>query len=171
MSTHLWPFLILDGSDIKERKEACKKIFLTNYVRDEQGNRIIITNWEGKTVHFNEHIFEHAFSESSNYRFSNGIHNKPLSERRAARILWIKEVLLASGCTIEVYGHIQPDSRGRARKRRVFLVTEEKYVVILEIRNNGEYDFISAYPADDNYINEKKRTKAWKLLEIKKPQS
>lgn len=171
MSTHLWPFIVLDGNDIKERKEALKKIFLVNYVRDEQGNKIVIVNWEGKVVHFNEHIFEHAFSESSNYRYSYGIHNNPLSERRAARILWIKEVLLASGCVVEVYGHMQRDSRGRTKKRRVLLVTEEKYVVVLEVRNNCEYDFITAYPADDNYINEKKRTKDWKLLEIKKPQS
>jgi hypothetical protein len=68
---------------------------------------------------------------------------------------------------VEVYGHMQRDSRGRTKKRRVLLVTEEKYVVVLEVRNNCEYDFITAYPADDNYINEKKRTKDWKLLEIK----
>lgn len=56
------------------------------------------------------------------------------------------------------------------KKRRVLLVVEEKYVVVLDVRDNHrEYDFISAFPADEGYL--KKIRKESHLLETKKPQS
>ena len=52
----------------------------------------------------------------------------------------------------------------------MLLVVEEKYVVVLDVRDNHrEYDFISAFPADEVYL--KKLRKDALLLETKKSPS
>jgi hypothetical protein len=50
----------------------------------------------GNKVLFNSRTFDHAFSESMDYRFGGGSHDVPFSKKRARCILWIKEVLVAS---------------------------------------------------------------------------
>ncbi len=169
MAEHLWPLVRLEATTEEELIEAYRKLYLETYVKSG-GKKQEHFDWHGNRVYFSPLTFDHAFSESSDYRFGSGVHNVSFSKRRARCILWIKEVLIASKGTIEVLQQFRKDSRNRPKKRRVLLVIEEKYVVVLEVRSNHrELDFISAFPADEGYL--KKIRKESHLLETKKPQS
>jgi len=137
-------------------------------VIDADGKEIEWYEWGGKRVRFNRHAFDHAFSESSNYKLSQGVHDIPFSKKRARCILWIKEVLIACAGSIERRVSMRRDSRNRIKRNRVLLVIEEKYVVILEEKKGlNDLYFITAYPADKHYIDSViKRDSA--LLETKK---
>ena len=134
------------------------------------GREITLRAWNGTHVQFHPKDFDHAFSESSDYRFGSGDHNIPFSHKRARCLLWIKEALTASKGIIERRQHFRKDGRGKLKKRRVLIVVEERYVVVLEERNNPEtLKFITAFPAEETYL--KKIRKESLLLETKKPQS
>lgn len=106
--------------------------------------------------------------EATDYRFGSGVHDIPFSHKRARRVLWIKEALAASAGTIERRHQIRKDSRGRPKKRRVLIVVEEKYVIVLEETEKGkEHIFISAFPADTSYIEKMRRESI--LIETKNP--
>lgn len=168
MIEHLWPLLRIKGSTDDEVKEKYREIFVSTYIRTKGGDEITITDWNGNRIRFSAFAFDHAFSESSDYRFSYGVHDVPFSLKRARRILWIKEALSASAGTIERMGQIRRDSRGRQKKRRVLIVVEEKYVVVLEESGKEkELNFISAFPADTSYLEKIRRESV--LLEIKNP--
>jgi len=169
MSSHLWPLLRLEAENEDALKEAYRLVYLETYVRAKDGRRVEIYDWLGNRIFFHAGTFEHAFSESDNYRFSYGIHQH-FSVRRARCMLWIHEVLAASKGTIERRHQMRKDSRGRLKKRRALIVVEEKYVVVLEERKKrGEFDFVTAFSADFAYLEKLRRESA--LLEIKKPQS
>jgi len=168
MTAHLWPLLRLKGSSGDELKEKYREIFVETYVKTSCGDKIIIIDWNDNRIHISLGMFDHAFSEASNYRFSYGVHDISFSYKRACRILWIKETLSASAGTIERRHQMKRDSRGRLRKRRTLIVVEEKYVVVLEETDKGkELNFISAFPADSFYL-EKIRQEST-LVEIKNP--
>ena len=171
MTEHLWPYLRLKAESDEELKEKYRQVYLETYVIDADGKEIEWYEWGGKRVRFNTHAFDHAFSESSNYKLSQGVHDIPFSKKRARCILWIKEVLIASAGTIERRVSIRRDSRDRVKKNRVLLVIEEKYVVILEDKKGSdELYFITAYPTDKDYI-ENVIKKDSSLMETKKSPS
>ena len=115
-------------------------------------------------------MFDHAFSESSDYRFKPGFHDKPLSKKRARRVLWIKEVLSASKGSIDRLHQVKSDNRGRPKKRRALIVIEESYIVVLEeSRKRGELFFITAFPADAQYLTKIRRESSY--METKKSPS
>jgi hypothetical protein len=62
----------------------------------------LVRDWAGRRVVFHAPSFEHAFSESSNYRLSAGVHDIPYSADRLRRIHWIKLALTAEGINLEV---------------------------------------------------------------------
>jgi len=166
MAEHLWPLVRLEAATEEELIEAYRKLYLETYVK----SGVEYFDWNGNRVYFSARIFDHAFSEGSDYRFNPGVHDLPFSKRRARCILCIKEVLAASKGTIEVLQQFRKDSRNRMKKRRVLIVVEEKYVVVLDVRDNHrEYDFISAFLADEGYL--KKLRKGALLLETKKSPS
>lgn len=170
MTTHLWPLLRIRGDSDDELKEKYREIFTSTYVRTLGGDEVIITDWNGNRVRFSSRIFDHAFSEASDYRFSYRIHDVPFSLKRARRILWIKEVLSAFAGTIERRHQMRKDGRGRYKKRRILIVIEEKYVVVLEeTKKKKELNFISAFPAETFYLEKIRRESV--LIETKKPQS
>ncbi len=119
MQNHLWPLLRLKAESQKALREAYRKVYLEAYVRGSDGQEIQIFDWLGNRVRFSGHpkFFDHAFSESSSYRFGSGVHDLPFSEKRARCIFWIKEVLAASRGTIERRLSIRKDSRERKKKR------------------------------------------------------
>lgn len=171
MSDRLWPFLRLKAANDTELKEKYRQVYLETYVRDADGNEIELYDWTGRRVRFNKYNFDHAFSESLNYKSSAGVHDVPLSIKRAVRILWIREVLAASAGSIERWHNMRRDSRNRPKKHRVLLVIEEKYVVILEEqKDSDDLQFISAYPTNDDYINNVIKKESV-LIERKMPQS
>jgi hypothetical protein len=171
MSEHLWPLLRLKADSEEELIEKYRQVFIENYVRSAEGEEIEIYDWHGNRVRFDERIFRHAFSESSDYRFGGGFHDKPFSKKRARCILWIKEVLAASKGSIDRLHQIRSDSRGRQKRRRTLVVIEECYVVVLEeSQKRGELIFITAFPADAQYLAKIRRESAY-METKKKPQS
>lgn len=171
MAEPLWPLLEVPGGTVDEVRDFVRRLFRENYVRYAHGHEPEIRDWHGRRVKFHAPIFDHAFSEASNYRLSAGVHDEPLSMRRAQRMLWIKEAIAGTAGTIEVRGQMRRDSRGRERKRRTLIVVEERYVVVLQAceKQGYEYEFVTAFPADRAYIDKIRRESA--LLETKKPQS
>ena len=168
MTKHLWPKLRLKAETTEELKEKYKKIYIETYIQKPDGTKVKIYDWNGNRVRFNLHAFEHAFSESSNFRFKDGHHDIPLSKQRARCVLWIKEVLTGEKGTIEIYNQYRKDSRGRRKKNRVLLVVEENYLVVLEYRKkDNDMQFITAYPAYPQKIQKIKREGGW--IETKSP--
>jgi len=170
MSTHLWPFTRLKADTPEKLREVYRKVYLENYVKTKGGEEIEIYDWHGTRIYFNSSpsFFNHAFSESSNYRTSYGIHEISFSKERARCILWIKEVLEASKGTIEVRGQTRKDfKRNKYKQRRSLIVLEENYIVVLEKgEKQNRFYFITAFPADRDYIEKIKRVSS--LIEIKK---
>ncbi len=170
MTEHLWPFLRLRATTDEALVEAYRRVYIETYVMTGDGKEVEILDWMGNRVLFRPGTFNHAFSESTDYRFGGGSHDIPFSKRRARRILWIKEVLAASKGCIERRHQYRKDSRGRSTKRRVLIVVEERYIVVLEERKEQkELEFVTAFPADESYL--KKMRQEGGLMEIKKPQS
>lgn len=168
MTEHLWPFLRLRAATDKALLEAYRQVYIETYVRTSDGKEVKLFDWMGNRVLFNPRTFDHAFSESTNYRFGGGNHDVPFSKKRARCILWIKEVLDASKGCIERRQQYRKDSRGRSKKRRVLIVVEERYVVVLEERaKQNVLEFVTAFTADESYL-EKIRQKSG-LMEIKNP--
>lgn len=168
MTAHLWPLLRLKADSEDELIEKYRQVYIETYVKNADGEEVFIYDWHGIRVRFHAKTFDHAFSESPDYRFGSGYHDK-FSQKRARCILWIKEVLAATNGTIECINQNRRDSRNRLKQRRVLVVVEEKYVVVLQVDRNQELEFVTAFPADEGYI--RKIKKQGTLAEIKKPQS
>jgi hypothetical protein len=169
MTQHLWPLLRLKADTDDELIDKYRNIYIETYVTARDRAPIEIFDWNGRRVLFRASSFDHAFSEGSNYR-TNPEHDAGFSKDRARRILWIKEVLQASAGTIERLSQLREDSRGRKVQRRVLLVLEENYVVVLQtISKSTDMEFISAFPAGKSFVEKLRKTCG--LLEIKKPQS
>lgn len=164
MCKRMWPLLRLKADNDEALKEAYRQVYLEMYVRVEH------YEWTGKRVHFHAATFEHAFSESSDYKNSYGEHDIPFSKRRARLMPWIKEVLKGEQGTIERLHQLRKDSRNRSVVRRSLIVIEEKYVVVLQARKDNDLDFVTAFPTDEKYL--KKLRKDSSLIETRKmPQS
>jgi hypothetical protein len=171
MAEHLWPLLRLKAETEEMLIEAYRQVYLESYVRHPDGSPVEMCDWNGVPVRFSGHpkVFEHAFSESSNYR-KNTDHDVPFSKRRARCLLWIKEALTGNGCTLEIRSQTRTDSRGRSKKRRSLIVVEERYVVVLEENpRKGCLEFVTAFTADESYLK-KLRSKSLHV-DTKKPQS
>lgn len=144
-----WPLLHLSASSDLALREAYRAVYLSEYVRAD------VRNWNGERVRFNAPTFNHAFSEASSYKTSLGVHDVPFSIVRAERIRWIKLALAGSGADIDVIAQMRTDNRGRAQRRRTLIVVQKCYVVVLELQQSPpdfSYDFITAFPADDDYL-------------------
>ena len=170
MSEHLWPLLRLKADSEEELIGKYKQVYLETYVRDAEGKEVELYDWNGKRVYFHAPSFDHAFSESSNYRRGDGVHDLPFSKNRARRIMWIKEVLQASKGNIERRSQIRSNTKGQSKKRRSLIVIEERYVVVLQERDKDhQLEFVTAIPADHGYVEKLRRESI--LQERKKPQS
>jgi hypothetical protein len=170
MSEHLWPLLRLDAATDEELVEAYRQVYIETYVKTADGKDIELYDWQGNKIIFRAETFNHAFSESTNYRFGSGVHDVPFSKRRSRYMLWIKEVITATKGCIERRHQFRTDSRGRLKKRRVLIVVEERYVVVLEERSQPKkLEFITAFPADEQYLRRIRKESSF--MEIKKPQS
>ena len=170
MTEHLWPLLRLNAANDEELVEAYRRVYIETYVRGADGKNIELFDWQGNRIFFSARVFDHAFSESTDYRFGSGVHDIPFSKRRARYMLWIKEVITATKGCIERRHQLRKDSRGRLKKRRVLIVIEERYVVVLEERKcPKELEFVTAFLADERYLQHIRLES--NLIEIKKPQS
>lgn len=152
MSDKVWPLLRLKADSEEELKEKYRQVYIDEYVKKE------IYDWMGNRIFFAAYRFDHAFSESSDYRNSFGDHDIPFSHRRARHILWIKRALQVESSNISYTVECRSEMRtkmqkGRSKKvlTRTYTVVEERYIVVIDKKEN-EYHFITAFPASANYI-------------------
>ena len=115
---------------------------------EEYCRKFIITH-DGIRVHFYDSNFDHAFFESS---VRNGSSNKPKSKDifspvRAARMMWIKDVLADK----EAKMYVGYDSKTKCytRTKRVSVVKGD-YVVVIQLYKEGHARFITAFVANNS---------------------
>lgn len=157
MAGHLWKLLRLKPQD-GDLWKAYHQVFIETYVCDANGNVPIFTDWTGRQVKFGADSFKHAFTRNPHFR--QGLnHVAELDRLRAERLLWIGEVLNASAGTLRRYTE-QFKEDGKPKRRRVFYVVEEAYVVVLNepLDTNQPLQFVTAYPTGSrDYEREIKR--------------
>lgn len=144
-----------------------REVYLNHYVRNENGSQKIWNDWTGAQVKFSSFRFDHAFTDTQNYR--QGLDHEHFSIERAKRMLWIEQVLCASAGTIYRFGSSRRSDRGQTLKRRTFLVNEENYLVVLNDPATLEkpFEFLTAYAIRDlDYLKKLKQTSV--LIETKK---
>jgi len=167
MAGHLWKLLRLKPQD-GDLWKAYRRVFMETYVRDAQGNEPVFADWRGRLIKFGAGSFKHAFTRNPNFR--QGLdHENELDLRRAERVLWIKEVLNVSAGTVLVYRE-QFAENGKPKRRRLFYVIEEAYVVIFnEPPDPAEpLQFVSAYPTSDRDYQQEIRRKNGALIDQKR---
>lgn len=101
-----------------------------------------ISTFDGLQVKFYEDHFEHAFYESSNKKGSKDI----FSLKRAERIDWIENVLKDE--TAELYMGYDSKTKTNNFNRRVTIINEDNYVVVIQLIKDTKAKFITAYVAD-----------------------
>lgn len=159
MPDSLWPQLRLQADTKAELVEKYRQVYLDTYVRDHNGKPIVLADWTGCAYRFGAYAFDHAFTESKNYRVGGSVHDGGFSLRRARRILWIKEALARSKGTMQRYIQSRKSDRGYQKKRRILVVIEARYVIVFnDPRRAGKrHEFVTAFPADMNYLARIKR--------------
>jgi hypothetical protein len=83
-------------------------------------------------------MFEHAFFESSNKRGSKDV----FSKNRAHRRDWIEDVLKDENA--ELYMGYDNKKKTNDNNRRVAIISEDNYVVIIQINKELKANFINA---------------------------
>ena len=124
-------------------EEELRRIWAEEYCRK------VIKTHDGIRVHFYDSNFDHAFYESS---VRNGSSNKPKSKdifspRRAARMMWIKDVLVDKEA--KMYVGYDSKTKGYTRSKRVSVVKGD-YVVVIQLYKEDQARFITAYVADNS---------------------
>lgn len=135
--------------------EDLRRIWAEEYCRK------VIKTHDGIRVHFYDSNFDHAFYESS---VRNGSSNKPKSKdifsyRRAARMMWIKDVLADKNA--KMYIGYDSKIKGYIRSKRVSVVKGD-YVVVIQLYKENHARFITAYVAD-NSIEKIKKGPEWTI--------
>lgn len=115
----------------------------------EEYCRKLIYTFDGIRVHFYDNNFDHAFYESS---VRNGSRNKPKSKdifspRRAARMMWIKDVLADKDA--KLYVGYDNKTKNYDQTKRVSVVKGD-YVVVIELYKETDARFITAFVADNS---------------------
>jgi len=128
-------------------KDKCFEVYVANYVKDENGQRLVFKTVDEIQVFFSEHTFWHAFF--------TGEGDNRFDYRRARRILWIGEALR------ETSGFCRVDEEG---DRRLYFHEGRRYVVVLK-RFRKRFNFITHYVLDEK----KKFRRMQNKFERKKP--
>lgn len=102
----------------------------------------VIETFDGYQVKFYEDMFEHAFFESSDRNGSKDV----FSSKRAERIDWIEHVLKDKNA--ELYMGYDNKKKRNDNSRRVAIINEDNYVVIIQIIRDVKAKFTTAYVAD-----------------------
>ena len=158
-----WDLCVLEAESDEALCAAYFAIYLADYVQAE------VRDWAGRRILFHRPTFDHAFSESSNYRTSAGVHDVPFSLSRAQRIHWIRKALAAEDVDVDVIGQTRMDSRGRPKRRRTLIVIENRYVVVLQLseREGYDYEFVTAFQPNAAYLVKIRQDGA--LMEKRRP--
>lgn len=163
----LWPFLEFEGAEGDALVAKYREVYLSHYVRNEDGTPKFWSDWTGAQIKFSSFQFNHAFTETLGYR--QGLDHENFSIARGKRMLWIEQVLNANAGTIHRYASTRRSDRGKTLKRRTFLVNEENYLVVLNdpVKPGKPFEFLTAYAVMDlDYLKELKQTSV--LIETRK---
>lgn len=145
MSEKVWPLLRLEADTQEELIEKYREVYVNEYVNQE------IFDFKGNRVIFPYKQFDHAFTESKDYRNSQGVHDR-FSKKRARYILWIKKVLMKDTGKVDYKFEYRSEVREKRGKRviaRIYAVIEEKYIVVLDKKEDKLY-FVTGVPHDIN---------------------
>lgn len=119
-----------------------------------------IKTFDNFFVYFYEDRFDHAFYESSDYRGSDDV----FSNKRAERIDWIEKVLQDPNA--ELYMGYDKKRKVQDNKRRVSIINEDNYVVVIQLTRGNRAKFITAFVADSPHTARNIRSgPKWKLRE------
>lgn len=146
MDSKVWSLLRLKANNDEELKQMYKEVYIKEYVNQE------IYDFNGTRVIFPYSQFEHAFSESSDYKNAHGYHDIPFSKKRARYMPWIKKVLMKDSGNIEYRFEYRSEVRTKNGKKvvaRIYAVVEEKYIVVLDQKEKDLY-FITGVPHDSS---------------------
>jgi len=147
-----WALLDLpDHKTESELLELCWDYFRLTYIVDERGDHLAFRDWRGTLVKFSKYAFEHTVSGDENYRDGLGLHELKFVRNRAERLPWIG-LTLTGICVTEVRHQERRGSRGRRLKRRVLIVSDKSYVVVLDREDDGCLRFRTAFPAAAGYL-------------------
>jgi hypothetical protein len=162
-----WPLLELPADAAEGVLVAlCWEYFERAYLRDAQGNPVVVRDWRGTVVKMSRFAFDHIVTGHEDYRDGLGLHDVAFARGRAERLSWIG-LTLAGDAVIEVRHQEVRASRGRRRKRRVLIVTEDSYVVVLDREDDGCLRLRTAFPADASYLTRIRREGA--EIEVHRP--
>ena len=135
----------------KEIQEECRKIFIREYIRREDGSEVIIKTTDGLQVIFEEGRFDHAF----------GRERKPnpreFDYSRARRVFWIKKVIREKCEELKV---LNKDISKSNYKQRLYYLPNKEYLVVLD----WLYNDLSTYLKFNTHYT---LTMSWKLTQIK----
>ncbi len=149
--------LELDEIDVLGRR-LYNSIYITSEYYGEKRTH------DGECVFFWKDRFEHAFYTSSNRAKHPDLKDK-LAVERIERIKWIEKVIAGEVPGSACY-KVQSKGGSKTNPNRLYVISEEKYVVWLEPRNDGGWKFSTAYTAQTEefrrYCQTGKRIWKWK---------
>jgi hypothetical protein len=146
---------LLDFSECSselEMKVKCWNFFNEEYIQKE------VQNYDGILIRgFNQYLYQHIISGSSDYKFGDGLHDVDFVEERAEKIPWIRPSVEATDCVLEIRREQRPDSRGRRRVDSIYLIVDRYYVVVLE-DDASQLRIRTAYPISEGSLKRKRRS-------------
>lgn len=140
-----------------KNKEEYKKHFIDEYCKNP------IITFDKISVKFYEDQFEHAFFESDNKKKRD---KSIFSTERAERMDWIKEVLQSPKA--ELFIGWDRDKKRYNKNRRVSIINEDNYVVIINTIRDKQAKFITAYPASKTNAAKIRSAPKWEKNNNKK---
>jgi len=127
-----------------------------NYFKENYCRKCIYT-FDNIRVFFPEHSFWHAFYVSGSRRRKD---KSIFSKKRAERMPWIKTVLMDNSA--ELYVGWNNKKKCRDFNRRVAVV-RENYVVIIQLKNEKNAIFITAFVGDQQTIDKIRSGPEWEI--------
>lgn len=111
--------------------------------------RASILDHAGKEISFYDNAFEHAFYDKLPGRYSK--RRDVACPERIERIRWIAPIIGGKIPETECWNVPSPTGR-RHPSNRAYICWSRPYIVRLEPKMNGQYKFVTAYPADTGYL-------------------
>lgn len=121
-------------------EEDYRQFFIENYCKLSP-----LLTWDGLPVMFYPRMFDHAFFKRTEKRWR--AQKDQVDYERCKRMLWIKDVL-NDPTIVPRQGYDKATNRND-RTRRVALVSNEHYVVVIRYTDNSKWEFVTAYIIDN----------------------
>ena len=150
-------YINLESISDEEADSLGKRLYQEEFLNQNRRGAFILH--DGTEVFFFEDRYEHAFHTSQN-RIRNPYSKAKVATDRISRLKWIKPIL---------EGHVAGTQCWQVadymNRKRLYIVCEEKYIIWLEGRQDGNWKFSTAYVAGASDIK-RYTSKARKIWEI-----